>query len=121
VFPEQRLQLLERQYAHAVQDTLVLQITDETLKVVFVLADGSTLRIVERWRAGQLIRYSYYWLDQENQLRIGWDKAPHHEAISTHPHHRHVAGQEEIAPSAATCLEDVMVEISGLMADRSTT
>jgi hypothetical protein len=117
VFPEQRLQFLERQYAHAVQNILALQIIDETLKVVFVLADGSTLRIVERWQAGQLIRYSYYWLDQANQLRIGWDNAPRHDTVSTHPHHRHVAGQEEIAPSTATRLEAVMFEIGDLIAD----
>jgi len=67
--------------------------------------------------AGQLIRYSYYWLDQANQLRIGWDNAPHHDTVSTHPHHRYVAGQEAIAPSTATCLEDVMVEIGDLLTD----
>ena len=115
MLPEQRLQLLEKQYAYAVENILVLQITDETLKVLFVLSDGSTLHIVERWRAGLLIRYRYYWLDQANQLRIGWDNAPHHDTVSTHPHHRHVAGQEAIAPSAATRLEDVMVEIGDLL------
>jgi len=50
VLPEQRIQQIEERYAYAVQDILVLQITDETLKVLFVLLDGSTLRIAERWR-----------------------------------------------------------------------
>lgn len=121
MLPEQRIQQIEEQYAHAVQDILVLQITEETLKVLFVLPDGSTLRIAERWRANQLIRYSYYWLDQENQLRVGWDNAPHHDAVSTHPHHRHLAAQEEIAPSTATRLEDVMAEIRNLLTDEGAT
>ncbi len=117
MLPKQRIQQIEERFAYAVQDILVLQITEETLKVLFVLPDSSTLRIVERWRANQLIRYSYYWLDQANMLRIGWDNAPHYDTVSTHPHHQHVAAQEVIAPSTATCLEDVMVEIENLLTD----
>jgi len=33
--------------------------------------------------------YAYHWQGEKAQLRIRWDNAPHHEHISTHPHHKH--------------------------------
>lgn len=52
---------IERKYAPLIQNSLVLRLTEETLKLVLVLNDGTTLRVAERWRGGSLVRYSYYW------------------------------------------------------------
>ncbi len=97
---------IEREYAHLVRDLLVLSLTDQTLRLILVLADGTTLRVAERWRDKSLIRYSYYWLDTKKRLKIGWDNSPHHKRLENFPHHKHIRGQR--VSSFEACLEDVM-------------
>ncbi|OQY52061.1 MAG: hypothetical protein B6245_23930 [Desulfobacteraceae bacterium 4572_88] len=58
--------------------------------------------------AGQIRRYNYYWLTSDNELRIGWDNAPHHRQLESFPHHKHVKRQDNMQVSAETCLEEVM-------------
>lgn len=72
------------------------------------LINSDKLHISEAWDDETLIRYAYYWLKQNDELRVGWDNAPHHPEISTHPHHKHIATQEQIQPSEETNLEDVL-------------
>jgi len=43
-----------------------------------------------------------------NELRIGWDNAPHHTRLETHPHHKHVDLKANLQPSSETRLEEVM-------------
>lgn len=78
----------------------------EILHAKVILADGSNLRLSEVWIDEQLCRYAYYWLDERNALIRGWDNAPHHPEISTHPHHQHVG--ESVEPSNVHCLGDVL-------------
>ncbi len=108
---EDRLREIEQKYAHLVQDLLVLRLTEETFRLVLLLKNGTTPRVAERWQAGQLTRYSYYWLDTQDSLKIGWDNAPHHTRLNNFPHHKHVTSQANIQPSFETCLEDVMAVI----------
>ena len=49
-FVEESVREIEQQYAHLVQDLLVLRLTEETLRLVLVLNDGTTLRVAERWQ-----------------------------------------------------------------------
>ena len=105
---EERVCEIAQGYAHFVQDLLVLCLTDETLKLTLALNDGTTLRVAERWRGKALIRYSYYWLDARNNLRIGWDNSPHHKRLENFPHHKHVGTQANRVVSYEVCLEDVM-------------
>lgn len=72
------------------------------------LINSDKLHISEAWDEETLIRYAYYWLKQNDELRMGWDNAPHHPEVSTHPHHKHIASQEDIQPSEETNLEDVL-------------
>lgn len=72
------------------------------------LINSDRLHISEAWDDETLIRYAYYWLKQNDELRVGWDNAPHHPEVSTHPHHKHIAAQENIQPSEETSLEDVL-------------
>jgi hypothetical protein len=72
------------------------------------LINSDKLHISEAWDEETLIRYAYYWLKQNDELRIGWDNAPHHPEVSTRPHHKHIAAQEKIRPSEETSLEDVL-------------
>ncbi len=72
------------------------------------LIDGSNLRIIEEWSNQHLVQYSYYWLDEENNLIIGWDNAPHHPQITTYPHHKHIEKQDSVFDSENKNLESVL-------------
>lgn len=72
------------------------------------LINSDKLHITEAWDEEKIIRYAYYWLKQNDELRIGWDNAPHHPKVSTHPHHKHIAKQKDIQPSEEIKLEDVL-------------
>jgi len=82
------------------------------LKCKIILIDGSSLRILEKYRHNELIYYSYYWLTTNNALIIGWDNAPHHLHIPTHPHHKHLAGRKKPAASNEHNLSEVLAYIS---------
>jgi hypothetical protein len=107
-FVEERVREIEKQYARLVQDLLVLRLTEETLRLVLVLNDGTTLRVAERWQSGTLVRYSYYWLDAGDRLKIGRDNSPHHKRLENFPHHKHIGEQAKRVSSYEVCLEDVM-------------
>lgn len=107
-FIEYRLCEISQRYAHVIKDILVLSITDEMLKIVFLLSDHTTLRVSERWVDMVLVRYSYYWLNSENRLKVGWDNAPHHRRLENYPHHKHVGMQLYRVASYETSLVDVM-------------
>ncbi|MHA1381366.1 MAG: toxin-antitoxin system TumE family protein [Candidatus Helarchaeota archaeon] len=49
--------------------------------------------------------YSYHWQDQQNNLIIRWDNAPHHKKLSTFPHHKHTPDLKE---SMEIELEDIL-------------
>ncbi|HEY85129.1 MAG TPA: hypothetical protein G4N96_08480 [Chloroflexi bacterium] len=83
----------------------------DSFKLKVILADGSSLRINEQYRNDTLEKYAYYWLDQRHELLIGWDNAPHHPQLSTHPHHKHVASQSNIQPASESSLDDVLKAI----------
>lgn len=109
----ERLNAISHHFGRAV--SIALPIVDESnfIKVNLRLADGTSLRVSERWKAGILARYSYYWLDGRNNLIIGWDNAPHHPTLLTFPDHKHVGTQTNVQPSDETTLEDVLTLITG--------
>ena len=49
-FVEERLRQIESTYAHLIRNFLVLQLTEETFRLVLSLSDGTNLRVAERWR-----------------------------------------------------------------------
>ena len=85
-----------------------LAINFHSFKLKIDLSNGTTFRLNEQYRDDQLQRYAYYWLDDVNNLIIGWDNAPHHPHISTHPDHKHVTLQTNIHPSTETDLTAVL-------------
>ena len=107
-FAEQRIGEIQQTYAHLIRDVLVLTLGEERFRLLLQLKDGTTLRVMERWRDGELVRYSYYWLDIRGTLKVGWDNAPHHTDLANYPHHKHVGAQAAREPSYETCLDDVV-------------
>ena len=87
-----------------------LDIDGEALRIILYLNDGTTLRVTEQWQGSMLRKYSYYWLNSENTLRVGWNNAPHHHKrnLAQYPHHKHVGSQTNIQDSAETTLEMVL-------------
>ena len=78
------------------------------LMIILYLKDSTNLRVTEQWQGKALQRYSYYWLTSIDELKIGWDNAPHHTHLVNFPHHKHVGRKENLQPSFETCLEEVM-------------
>lgn len=75
------------------------------------LADGSNLRIFEKYDYGQLVYYSYYWLTAFDKLIIGWDCAPHHHGVDSFPHHQHIGSQQNVISSSIRNLHDALAAI----------
>lgn len=108
MFAIERLSEIEMKYGDLVQRIILVELDDETLRLILYLKDGTNLRTAEQWEGASLKRYSYYWLTSNNELKIGWDNAPHHTHLSTFPHHKHLEQQQIIQASDETCLEEVM-------------
>lgn len=73
-------------------------------KIIF--SNFSTFYIKEIWKDGNLFKYSYYWLSANGTAILGWNNAPHHRNVSTHPHHKHTP--EGILASDERNLPDVI-------------
>lgn len=95
--------------------TLIVEVIDythrlsgavEQFKAVARLRDGSNLHLNEVWVAGERKKYAYYQVAPSGAVIQGWDNAPHHPEITTHPHHHHTA--EGVSASAVTTLANVL-------------
>lgn len=106
-----RLLAIEEIFGEAVERIVPVELDETTIRVILYLKDGSNLRVAEQWEGEELKRYSYYWLTSEDELKIGWDNAPHHKQLKGFPHHKHVEQQDNLQPSKETGLEDVMAVI----------
>ena len=104
----ERLLEIEEAFGEQAQNIVPLELDGETLRLILYLKDGTNLRVTEQWHGRTLKRYSYYWLTSANELRIGWDNAPHHIHLENFPHHKHVGRIENLQPSFETRLEEVM-------------
>jgi len=78
------------------------------IKLKISFANEDTLHLRESWSGDDLKRYAYYWLQSDNTLKIGWDNAPHHPKMSTHPHHKHFEQQSNVQTSDEKTLEAVL-------------
>ena len=107
----ERLLEIEEKFGENVERIVPLELDGETLRVVLHLKDGTNLRVTEQWAGKDLKRYSYYWLNPANELKVGWDNAPHHIQLENFPHHKHIGKQENMQPSTEASLEEVMVVI----------
>jgi len=108
VLAVERLLEIEEQFGALVQRIVPLELDENALRVILYLKDGSNLRVTEQWMGQSLECYSYFWLTSANELKIGWDNAPHHTHLENFPHHKHVSQHDNLLPSSETCLEEVM-------------
>jgi hypothetical protein len=73
----ERLLEIEINFGESVDRIVPMELDGETLRLVLHLRDGTNLRVTEQWSGSLLERYSYYWLSPINELKVGWDNAPH--------------------------------------------
>src|SRR5437667_11527342 len=96
-----------------VRDLEVGEMIDEAgvqlLRVRAEIIDGSLLYVREAIFP-HTSKYSYHWQSRTGEMLLRWDNAPHHPAISTHPHHKHEG--ERIDPSMRVSIEDVLDELA---------
>jgi len=104
----ERLIEIETNFSESVTRIVPVELDGQTLRLVLHLRDGTNVRVTEQWSGSLLERYSYYWLTPTNELKVGWDNAPHHTRLETYPHHKHVGRKENLQPSSETNLEEVM-------------
>ena len=104
----ERLLEIEEKFGATVERIVPVELDEEALRVILYLKDGTNLRVTEQWAGKVLKRYSYYWLNSANELKIGWDNAPHYTQFESFPHHKHVGKQGDLQASVETCLEEVM-------------
>lgn len=100
------------QYEHRLRDEF------EQVKAVVQLVDGTYLHLNEVWINGVLRKYAYYQLTPTNEVIRGWDNAPHHPQVPTHPHHFHYIG--DIHPSEVRSLNDVLEIFSKKFSNKET-
>ncbi len=79
----------------------------EQLKADMHLADGSHPHINEVYVLGELRKYAYYRLSPTGEVIQGWDNAPHHPEVASHPHHLHQ--ENMVYPSSVRSLADVLI------------
>ena len=60
-------------------------------------------------------KYSYHWQDTQGICIVRWDNAPHHQAISTFPFHKHSGELETITESPPMKLNAVLDNIGKMI------
>ncbi|MEA1965499.1 MAG: DUF6516 family protein [Candidatus Aerophobetes bacterium] len=88
-------------------------IVQGTLEII----DGSTLQFMEliNTKGGKITRprYRFHLMDTNDKVIFRYDNAPHHPEFPTHPHHKHVKGENVPKQSKEVGLKDVLSEIEG--------
>lgn len=90
------------------------------IKGIVYFQDGTILHIREFVDVELSIdrgKYSYQYMDQDDQLIFRYDNAPHHQKlnISTFPYHKHEQQENNIVLSDAPFLEEVCQEIEQII------
>ena len=81
--------------------------------------DASVLHFREFVDTGtaERLMYAYQYMNVSKELVFRYDNTGHHRklGLSTHPHHKHEGSEENVIPSAAPELDDVLREIELIM------
>ncbi|AQG81114.1 toxin-antitoxin system TumE family protein [Spirosoma montaniterrae] len=63
-------------------------------------------------RMGAKFKYTYQWMNSDNQTLCRWDNTPHFPQFNTYPFHRHVGIDETAEPFANVSLADVVAFVT---------
>ena len=87
------------------------------LEGTLTFLDGSTLHFMEFVNVKMAVnryKYSYHYQDATEALIFRYDMAPHHQDVSTFPHHKHLANGQ-VVDAVAPSLPDVLEEIESMV------
>ena len=116
VSPLERIAVIQQLAGNIIGRIEILPVYNPNyIKLKISLVNEDVLHLRESWSGDRLERYAYYWLDSNNKLKTGWDNAPHHPIITTHPHHKHLEQQSNIQPSEEENLEAVLATIKSIL------
>ncbi len=74
--------------------------------------DQSVLIIKEYFYESNLKRkYSFHWMDHNQNLIFRWDNSTHWKSLSSFPHHVHDGISSDVNESRITTLEDILIFI----------
>ena len=83
------------------------------------MIDGSTLKFMElvNIKRDKVIhlKYRFHLMNVNDEMVFRYDNTPHHLEIATHPHHKHVKGEEVPRRSKEVGLKDVLLEIEEMI------
>lgn len=90
---------------------------DAYIRARLTFTDGSELEMMEYVRIFpdvglQPERYSYHWMDADNNLRIRWDNAEHYPDLEGFPHHLHDGDERKVLPGEPMDLFKVLDHVS---------
>ena len=81
----------------------------ERCEIIF--KDNSRLVVYEATKTSKF-KYSYQWMNAQNQTIFRWDNTAHFPDFDTFPFHRHVGENEIAEPFQKVNLEDVLLFIA---------
>ncbi len=86
---------------------------DAYIRVIASFIDNSRLEIMEYARITveddmELTRYSYHWMDSDNNLLIRWDNAEHYPDLPNFPYHLHDGDEKNVVPGEPMTLSRVL-------------
>lgn len=58
-------------------------------------------------------KYRFHYIDKQGSMMFRYDNAPHHQKMSSFPHHKHLS--EKITSATMPSLRDVLNEISAII------
>ena len=94
----------ERQIITQRQDNRIIE-----LRIRLTMIDKSILEITEIFIFDLNKRkYSFQWMEENYDLKIRWDNAPHHRYISTFPHHKHILKEDNVEESEEPTVEEIL-------------
>ena len=94
----------ERQIITQRQDNRIME-----LRIRLTMIDKSILEITEIFIFDLNKRkYSFQWMEENYDLKIRWDNAPHHRQISTFPHHKHILREDNVKESEEPTVEEIL-------------
>ena len=98
---------------------------DAHIRAIVTFEDNSRLELMEYVRTTtgggiEVNRYSFHWMDADNQLRVRWDNAEHYPKLPNFPHHRHDGDEKNVLPSEPMNLFKALDIITGQLKKTNT-
>ena len=116
------IQNLLRRFAFIENVDIEYEIKSKTVGIIhgtIGMVDGSTLQFLEliNIKEEEITRpkYRFHFMDSSDKMVFRYDNAPHHSEVATHPHHKHIRGEEKPKQSEEIGLRDVLSEIEGMI------